>query len=245
MPLAIIIPTKNEKEIIPLLIKSLKKQTFQDFQIIIADHPDSIDNIFEIAEQYNCDLVKGGSPSVGRNNGAHWAIEKNFDLLMFVDADVILPSKSFLERAVEEFNQRKLDVAGTFQMPFNKKNLEYYKSKNFRFNSFYAVTNLFISLFENTKRPFMQQCMFVRADLYDSIGGFDERLGFGEDSEYAKKAARKGYRFGVLKKPGKILVSPRRLENKFWKMLMYYVYLNTKILFGYKFIANEFDYDRL
>ena len=38
MTLSIIIPTKNEEEYLTALLKSIKKQTFKDYEIIVADN---------------------------------------------------------------------------------------------------------------------------------------------------------------------------------------------------------------
>ena len=53
MILSIIIPTYNEEEYLPLLLKSIKQQDFRDYEIIVAD-ANSKDNTVKIAEEYGC-----------------------------------------------------------------------------------------------------------------------------------------------------------------------------------------------
>ena len=89
--LSIIIPCLNEEEYLPLLLESVKKQKFLDYEIILAD-AGSKDKTLQIAKKYNCKIVPGGLPSKGRNQGAKKA---KGDLLLFLDADVILPDGFF------------------------------------------------------------------------------------------------------------------------------------------------------
>lgn len=103
MKLTIIIPAKNEEKTLPYLIDSIKKQTLKNVDIIVAD-ANSKDKTKEIAINHGCKVVRGGPTDEGKNNGANEAIKNNADILVFIDADVILPSKCFLENALKEFN---------------------------------------------------------------------------------------------------------------------------------------------
>ena len=85
--LSIVIPTFNEEKFLPHLLKSLKEQTFKDFEIIVADN-NSTDATRSVAINVGAKVVKGGLPARGRNNGAKVA---RGEWLLFLDADVILP----------------------------------------------------------------------------------------------------------------------------------------------------------
>ena len=58
MILSIIIPTYNEEEYLPNLLESIEKQSFTDYEIIIAD-ANSTDRTREIAEEHGCTIVEG------------------------------------------------------------------------------------------------------------------------------------------------------------------------------------------
>ncbi|MCK5465922.1 glycosyltransferase family 2 protein, partial [Candidatus Parcubacteria bacterium] len=109
MILSIIIPTKNEEEYLPKLLESIKKQTFKDYEIIVADNK-STDKTRKIAIKYKCKIVRGGLPGKARNGGAKVA---RGDILLFLDADTELKSKDFLDKAIKEFGKRKLDLAAS------------------------------------------------------------------------------------------------------------------------------------
>ena len=243
MGLAIIIPAKNEEKTISYLLSSIKEQSIQDIKIIVSD-ANSKDKTKEIAKKYGCEIVEGGKPGKGRNKGIENAIKQGFKLCMVIDADAILPSKYFIEQSLKEFKERRLDLAGTLQKPFDtKKKIELKNtiktckpSKHLGYILIYSLTNFFLILFENTKNPKMGNGIFIKTKIYKKVGGFDETIEFGEDSRYAKYIVKKGYKFGILKKPKKIFTSPRRFEEHgFWKMVFLYIYLDIKLLLGHKF----------
>ena len=72
MTISIIIPTLNEARFLPKLLESIKKQTFTDYEVIVAD-AGSKDKTLEIAKKYGARIVKGGFPAEGRNAGARAA----------------------------------------------------------------------------------------------------------------------------------------------------------------------------
>ncbi len=193
--LSIIIPTLNEEEKLPLLLDSIKKQSFSNYEIIIADGG-SKDSTVETAKKYGCIVVNGGLVSVGRNNGAKAA---NGDILLFLDADVILPS-SFLENAVNEFEKNKLGIAGFTLFPFNGKKID-----KIAFNIFNKWTEL-----TQKMSPHGVAAIMARKKIHDAIGGFDESIIFVEDYSYAKAAAKiSKYKF--IKEP--FFTSIRRYEK--------------------------------
>ncbi len=116
MILSIIIPTYNEEEYLPLLLKSIKQQDFRDYEIIVAD-ANSKDNTVKIAEEYGCIVVEGGMPAVGRNNGAKVA---KGEYLLFLDSDLKL-TEDYLAKVIYEFKMERLGIAITQMKPLSKK----------------------------------------------------------------------------------------------------------------------------
>jgi glycosyltransferase involved in cell wall biosynthesis len=195
--LSIIIPTLNEEKYLPLLLDSLKKQTFKDFEIIVAD-ANSFDQTRLIAQKAGALVVEGGLPARGRNNGAKVA---RGEWLLFLDADVVLPF-DFLEKALNEIQEKKLDIASPLLEPLSKKKID----KLFHeFYNFYA--RLTVSFYPHA--PGL--CIFVKKILHQLIGGFDEKVKLAEDHDYVNKAHYFG-RFGLLKSV-KVPVSVRRFEK--------------------------------
>ena len=115
MILSIVIPTYNEEEYLPILLDSIKKQNFDDYEIIIAD-ANSTDRTREIAEEYGCVIVNGGMPGVGRNNGAKVAKGK---YILFLDSDLKL-TDDYLRNVIYEFQMERLGIAITQMKPLSK-----------------------------------------------------------------------------------------------------------------------------
>ena len=69
MKLSIITPTLNEEKFLLVLLESIKNQSFNDLEIIVAD-AGSRDKTMEMAKSFGCQIVKGGLPAKGRNEGA-------------------------------------------------------------------------------------------------------------------------------------------------------------------------------
>jgi len=208
--LRIVIPSKNEEHYLPSLLDSIRNQSLKDLEIVIADAK-SEDNTRFIAKHYSCKVVKGGYADIGRNNGVDGC---ECPLICFIDADVIIPHSNFLDTSIKEFQKRKLDVAGTLQKPIPTGK----KIKDLAYTIIYAISNSGILLSENTKKPLMQNLMIIKTKVHQDIGGFLP-YEFAEDSIFAKMAVAKGYKFGILRDPGREWISARRFEkNGFWKM---------------------------
>lgn len=194
---SVIIPTFNEEKWLPKLLECLRRQTFRNFEIIVADNH-SIDATRDIAKRYSARIVQGGLPSKGRNNGAKVARGKIF---FFVDADVRLP-KDFLEKVVYEFQKKHCDIATTFMVPYSDRAFD--KVVYGFFNATMFLFQFFLPLAHGFN-------IVVSRKLFKSSGGFDESLIAGEDFEFTMRVS-KGCKFRVLSST-KNLASVRRFDK--------------------------------
>jgi len=89
--ISVIVPTWNEAKYLPGLFESLKQQTIPPDEVLVADSGSS-DDTPEVARRAGATVVEGErrGPGEGRNRGARKATG---DVLVFVDADCILPPK--------------------------------------------------------------------------------------------------------------------------------------------------------
>lgn len=196
--LSIIIPTFNEERYLPKLLESIRRQTFTDYEIVVAD-AHSKDRTREVAQKYGALVVDGGLPSVGRNRGA---VAARGEIIFFLDADVVLGSSRMLERMVDEFEHRKLDIATCLLRPLSKSVIDH---------ALYAIYNVYTFAVQKFSPHIPGFFIFVRRKLHETIDGFDETLDFAEDHEYARRAAKHG-RFGFLRS-GFAPVSTRRFDR--------------------------------
>jgi len=214
--LSIITPTLNEENYLPLLLESIRKQDFRDYEIIIAD-AGSKDKTLEIAKNYNCKIIEGGLPAKGRNNGAEIA---QGNLFLFLDADVVLP-QFFFEKTLREFRKRELDIASFFLLP-----KEQGKIASFLFNLFY---NFPILLLEKIL-PHAAMGILVKKEIFKKLNGFDKSITLAEDHDFARRAKKIG-KYGIIKS-NKIFVSIRRFRKDGWlKIVLKYFLCELHMIF--------------
>ena len=216
LPISIIIPTFNEAKYLPHLLQSIQNQTQLPKEIIVADAY-SIDETPKIAKQYGATLINGGLPAIARNKGAK---DAKSPILLFLDADVILPP-SFLEETFIEMQKRGLDITSCFISP--RSNLKLDKFLHQFVNYYMRITQKF--------HPHIPGfCIFVKKHLHQAIGGFDESLFLAEDHDYVRRARKLG-KFSYLKSY-QIPVSVRRLsEDGRVKIALKYIAIELHLIF--------------
>lgn len=196
--ISIIIPTLNEAEYLPKLLECIKKQTYKDYEVIVAD-ANSKDGTVKAARKYGCRIVKGGMPAVGRNNGAKAA---KGEILFFIDADVEF-GNDFLKNCISEFNSRKLDVAGLYIHP---------QGSNLLDKIFLGVFNFWTFATQFFYPNASGSGIICKKWLHEKVNGFDETIKLSEDMDYARRCGKCG-KFGILK-AAKSYVAMRRFENE-------------------------------
>lgn len=215
--LSIIIPALNEEEYLPRLLELISKQTFKDYEIIVAD-AGSKDKTIEIAKSFGCIITKGGLPAKGRNEGAKVA---KGEIFLFLDADVIYLPNSFLEDLICQFKKRNLGVA-SFSIEPEKTTFDKFVYKLYNFWT--RILQKFC--------PFATNGILVKREIFERIKGFDEEIKLAEDHDFVKRAAKIS-KFGFIKtKP--VLISPRRLETdgRFKTYLKYFLAGFYMLFFG-------------
>lgn len=227
--LSIIIPTLNEEKYLPLLLKSIKEQDFSNYEIIVADAGSS-DKTVEIARAFGCNIIKGGLPAKGRNEGAKVA---QGNLFLFMDADLKMP-KDFLKKSLREFEERNLDVASYCLIPRTDR-----KIFKIAFNLFY---NWPITLCQNFLAH-GSAAILVKKSIFQQVGGFDEDIKLAEDHYFVRQASKIG-KFGVIKST-KIFMTMRRFKtdgyfSTLFKYLLCHLYMFSgkpakSRIFNYKF----------
>lgn len=212
--LSIIIPTLNEEKYLPKLLQSIKEQTFSDYEIIVSDAC-SEDSTTKIAENFSCRVVVSNRerrhPSIQRNAGAKIA---QGDMLIFFDADTGIIGNDFLEKVIDEFNQRNLGIAGFYLL---------FDSNKFFYRFYRRVYNFVVFCAQYFKPMAVGAGIITYRKWHEQVGGFDESLFIGEDQVYCESISKLS-KFRILKSK-KTFFSVRRFE-KFgpWKMFANLVY---------------------
>lgn len=169
---SVIITTKNEEQVIEALLKSIKKQTYKNVEIIVVDN-NSSDKTKQISKKYTKYVFdKGPERSAQRNYGASMAKGK---YVVFIDADMILTPK-VIEACVEKAAKKKI---GGIIIPEKSIGKGWWaKVKAFE-RSFYVGDDD------------IEAARFYDKNTFERIGGFDENITGPEDWELSERVRKK------------------------------------------------------
>ncbi len=212
--LAIVIPAKNEEKLLPRLLDSLIRQDYAlmaDTRIILAD-ADSQDRTVAVAMEFSrrlaITIIRGGLPSVGRNNGAHCSYSR---YILFLDADIELADPTLLRRAVDLIKRKSLHCVTTDIGCRDGSVLD---------RVLYGCNNV-VQRLSRLHKPFATgMFMLLDREQYDEIGGFDELALFAEDYQLTRQICRD--RFRVIR--GGISSTNRRFRKMgHWTIVRYFL----------------------
>ncbi|MEM4976613.1 MAG: glycosyltransferase family A protein [Desulfurococcaceae archaeon] len=100
---SIVVPTRNEANRIPILLKSLKLSTYRNLEILVADYMSS-DGTPEIARSLGAYVIEIDKPGVGY--ASFVAVNKaRGDIIIRTDADAIFPPY-IIDYTVSVFEKR-------------------------------------------------------------------------------------------------------------------------------------------
>ncbi|MFH1827127.1 MAG: glycosyltransferase [bacterium] len=233
---SIIIPTLNEEFFLPVLLKNLAKQKSKNFEVIIVDAK-SKDKTLNIARKFKKKLKlkivlsKKRNVSYQKNQGANHASGK---YLIFLDADCKV-SDIFTMKFERVISKKK----GLIFYPYIKP-----EENSVQMKTIYQFLNFLIDISQISKNPFTSVgCMCLEKNLFNIIGGFDEKINFQEDLEIGRKAREWGI-VGVHLSSVKFTFSFRKVRKE-GKLKSLYIFIigNIHYIFNKKTKKNIFPYD--
>jgi rSAM/selenodomain-associated transferase 2 len=208
---SIVVPTLNEATRIEGCLQRLRRD-FPGAELVVVDGG-STDGTTELAARHAYVLHSAVGRAAQMNAGAAVA---SGDILWFIHADCWRPPDALelIQRAVQDPGV----VGGGLQLSFDQRSpgLNYLAvSSNVRARRLSWI--------------FGDQAMFVRREVFDSVGGFPQ-LPLMEDLELSRILRRRG-RLVVL--PTTVTASSRRLvEQGVWRMTVLMQVLKLQYLLG-------------
>ena len=224
--ISIIVPTLNEEKYLPTLLKSLRNQTRQDFELIGVDSY-SDDSTVDLLKEFGARViyVKRGNIGLARNTGAKAA---RGSIIVHVSADAYYPPYwlEALVRPIEE-SRAKATFGSIYVQDANL--LE--RIGGVLLNKIIVPALQFTPLVWCSA----DNLAFDKA-FYERIGGINEHLHTGEDLEVVKRAKKYGKVLYVER--ARAYTSPRRIRK--WHPLKY-VLFHTVNFFRVNFTGRGSD----
>lgn len=205
--LAIVIPTLNEEKYIGSLLDSIARQTVQPKEIAIVD-AFSKDKTETQVEKFKKKLpqlkfyqIPKYTISRQRNFGAK---QTSTSHILFLDADTVLVELDTLENYFKEVEERDPGLALAANYPLS----DHWKDK-----VLFQAANIGTKAIRDFYPLAVAINLYIKRDIFDLLGGFDEKVKLGEDCELVQRYAKKGFKYIVLEKP-RIFTSVRRLRKE-------------------------------
>lgn len=184
LTISIVIPSYNQGQYIEAAIKSVINQPYQNVELIVVDNL-STDNTLKILNKYKNKITFIREKDFGQTN----AINKGYKaatgkIISYLNSDDLLEPKALGHVADYFVHNPKTKIIygkGKF-IDIKGKFLGYYKTQLPTLKSLFKECVI------------SQPTVFMRKELYDEVGTFDESLNYAMDYDYWIRVAKK-YRF--------------------------------------------------
>ena len=224
--LTIVIPCKNEKDIISKTLDLLNHQTgIEGVKVIVCDSSD--DGITKPSlwyrkydsetDYFNLLVIDGGLPARARNNGFKLV---STPYVLFMDADIFLLDCNLLVNTVSKIKDENLDLVSVR-----------FRTDNGDYNYVYKVFDILQKLSMLISPFCLGGFMLTKSSKFREIGGFDEEVKVAEDYVYSKQIKSNMFKIHNAF----VYTPPRRFHNKgLWYM--------TKLMIGSVLNKNNKEY---
>jgi glycosyltransferase involved in cell wall biosynthesis len=165
---SVIIPTRNEEDALDKLLKSLSRQTYKNYEVIVVDGG-STDGTVDVAKKHGAKVIKEygryRSPANARNIGVEKA---RGDIIAVFDCDSEV-NEIFLEEGVKAFSSEK--IIGV--------RCSYILAED-------TIIEKILASKIAAHGKMIHGTAFTQKGLVKRMGGWDASLGYGEDRDLAK-----------------------------------------------------------
>lgn len=193
--ISIITPVLNEAKIISSFIQYLFENGNSNLLEILIVDGGSNDETIELAKKAGAKVLK--SPKKGRAAQMNFGAENaKGNILYFLHADTI-PPKTYIDDILKAKEKENYKI-GCYRLKING------DGNKLRFSSYFSRFNVLLCRGGD-------QSLFITKNLFDEIGGYDEKYCIMEEYDFIRKAYRKT-KFKVI--PKYILSSPRKYDGK-------------------------------
>jgi glycosyltransferase involved in cell wall biosynthesis len=183
---SIVIPTRNRKKSLAMLLASIDRQTERSFEVIVVNDGSTDGTEISAAEfpAVRCITIPHSGPAIARNRGAQ---EAHGDIIVCTDDDCIVP-EDWLARYAEVFRTMNVQAAaGSIEnvLPENPYSVVYQMTTEYFQKKLNSVSGRSYFVTSNN--------FACRKDAFIAVRGFDERFQRGaEDRELSARLIAEG-----------------------------------------------------
>ncbi len=180
--ISIILPIYNSEKTIGEALTAIRSLEYKNYEVIIVDD-NSSDNSVRIAEKFKFNIVKlkeNHGAAEARNIGSRKA---SGELLLFTDADVILP-KDTLTKAAKYYSKGKNIFIGMFSPKLRFKNI-FSQYKHLYLCYYYLKQGEHLHTLDTS-------LTVIKRSIFEKHNGFDKTIRISEDAELGTRLLRAG-----------------------------------------------------
>lgn len=193
---SVIIPAFNESKVLPVLLKSLRNQTYKNIEIIVIDDS-STDKTVELARKFT-NLVFT-RPHQERSKQRNFGVKKSKgDYLLFLDADMELTSSVIMDC----ITLARTENVGGIIIPEISVGVGYWAKVKAEERSWYLGDDS------------IEAERFFKRTIFEKAGGYDEKITGPEDWDLPRRTRK-------LAPKGRVnsFIIHHEGKQSFWKMV--------------------------
>ena len=193
MKYSIIVPVFNRPDEVDELLKSLTRQTFSDFEVVIVEDGSQV-RCEDVVQRYSgCLAVRyfekpNSGPGQSRNYGAE---RSRGEYLIVLDSDVVLP-EGYLAEVDKELTENPCEAFGGPDRA-HESFTPVQKAINYSMTSFFTTGGIRGGKKKLDKFYPRSFNMGIKKDLYQQLDGFSN-MRFGEDIDFSIRIFKSGAR---------------------------------------------------
>jgi len=175
---SVIVPTKNSARHFENCLRSIKKQTYKNVEIIVVDNH-STDDTVRIAKRYTKNVfIKGPERATQVNYG----IDKAHGVYVYYTGSDLTMERDLIEQAVYACEKQRADAVYLNVLTTIKHPNIWQKVRALERQCYF-------------KEPGMSAARFWKKKIFQKLGGFDESLGaMSDDLEFQTRLNEAGYK---------------------------------------------------
>ncbi|MDD5111503.1 MAG: glycosyltransferase [Candidatus Altiarchaeota archaeon] len=187
--ISVVIPAHNEAASIEKCVKSVLEQDYPNREVIVVNDG-SMDRTSDIAKSLQVrviDFKEGHSAAFARNAGAK---EATGGILYFLDGDAFLADRTYLSKMADDFNEA--DAVGVRAVP-DKPSTFIQACLGVVYSQVgYVMEKRIIANAPESDQA--RGFWAVRRDVFQRLGGFDEKIFYYEDRDLHNRFFAAGYK---------------------------------------------------